>query len=699
MQERTQVRTAATRGVRLASGTATTVLALGLAIGVHEGAPAQQSAFSRPTTARPPTSLDDLQGSWIRNGPLSEDPIRKTRQTARERNWESPVIEERAQLVARRLETLSIRVVDDAVVLLDAQGDERAFPLDAEARGLRGDLDSRASVVDGTLTIETLAPDWLGVETFHRERHQLIRTTRLRSRGYGRVWFRTVYERPRTAAQAVSPLVDRKGSAGQPAVIRIVPPERGYRERLSGRVEIQTLVIDPLIVAVEFFLDGERVKRSRRPPFTNHIELAHPPREQTLEVRAYDPLGEYAGSDTMVLNRIEGPFAVRVTRIGGVQTDGRDAVRVEAAVSVPRSATLERVEFYRSEHLVRTIDWLHAAAEAGAPRTVPISAMIEDARPDDFVRVTARLADGRDREDAELLVSGEHHGEIDVQLVQLQVLVTDRGGNPVSGLRPEDFEIRQNGRRLAAEDLHTARDVPLVLGLAIDSSASMEPVWRHLRYVAGTFIAASLMPGDRAFLVDFDDTVRLLQPLGANKRLLSRRLEQLVPAGGTALNDGLLFSLLQYRGEPGRRALVVVTDGIDLISRSRPEQSADFAERLGLPIYFIELDNQVQAEIQGGGLARRMSDATLHREKARRRLRRISQQTGGRLFHIELSGGVVPWTERIEHVFDRIENDLRHQHVLTWYSDLPIGTAIEPDVRVRRRGLKLRSAVPLEAIE
>ena len=158
---------------------------------------------------------------------------------------------------------------------------------------------------------------------------------------------------------------------------------------------------------------------------------------------------------------------------------------------------------------------------------------------------------------------------------------------------------------------------------------------------------------------------------------------------GTALNDALLFSLLQYGREPGRRALVVVTDGVDQHSRSKPKQSSAFAERLGLPIYFIELD--------GGAGSRRVSRG-LGRVMHRKRLRNISRQTGGRLFQIDLSSDTPPWTERIEQVFDQIENDLRHQHVLTYYTDQADGAAIERSVRMTRRDLKLRSAVPVEAI-
>lgn len=130
----------------------------------------------------------------------------------------------------------------------------------------------------------------------------------------------------------------------------------------------------------------------------------------------------------------------------------------------------------------------------------------------------------------------------------------------------------------------------------------------------------TLAPADRAFLVDFDDTVSLRQPLTQDKALLLRGIDRLIPFGGTAINDGILFSLLQYGREPGRRALVVVTDGDDEHSRSRPEQSADYAARLGLPIYFIELDpTATRTEAKDGWVVTDVS-AALRRKKARKRL-------------------------------------------------------------------------------
>ncbi len=66
---------------------------------------------------------------------------------------------------------------------------------------------------------------------------------------------------------------------------------------------------------------------------------------------------------------------------------------------------------------------------------------------------------------------------------------------------------------------------------------------------------------------------------------------------------------------------------------------------------------------------------------------------------MNLSTDNPPWARRIQSVFRQIEEDLRHQHVLTYYTGERSGTAVAPEVRVARRGLVLRSAVPLEAIE
>ena len=442
----------------------------------------------------------------------------------------SPTVHELAQALADRYGTVMIRALEYALVLLDDRGATRVLALDGRQHPLGRGVKGRILETDESLTIEMVGFDWQRFDTYFLLNDRLVRMTDLKVRSQPRLEFRTVYDRPEAPPASDSLAAGLAGGAGQPAAIRIVPPERRVGELLSGRVEIETLIIDPLVGEVEFLLDGKRTRRVRMRPFTTRIGLADPPREQRLEALAYDRQGEYIGRDEILLNQIDRPFAVRIAKIRGAQANGDPAIRVAAAVSLPRAATLELVEFYRSEHLVSATHTFGEEGAPGAARTIPVEALIE-------------------------------------------------GGRPV------------------------------------------------------------------------------------------------------------------------RRALVAVTDGADQHSRSQPEQSAELARRLGLPIYFIELDGSVPETANSSGVVAFNVTSTLKRQRARTRLSRISEQTGGRLFHIELYAATPRWTDRIEQVFDQIEDDLRHQHVLTYYSDQPLGAPVEPKIRVTRRGLSLRSAVPLEALE
>lgn len=680
---------------------ATILATIALMVGVLSHAPAStregrgQGRQIRDTGVAP----DNLPGPWMRNAELSEDPIAKIASL-----WPKPelvprVLRELTESLHDRLATVLIKVNGDEVVVVDGRGEFRRFhPEDVGVRHRLRSASPYATVTDEGLRIETFVSGWAWTDDFVRQDDRLIRTTTIQGGSFAAALeVRTVYDPVGDEHPSAAPATRMKNSPARAALIRILPPEREYRELLSGSVEIRTLVTHPGVRSVEFLIDGTPAQRKRRRPFKARLDLADPPREQTIEVRAYDAEGRVAAGDAIVLNRIETPFEIRITTLRGEQVDGDSAVRVAADVSLPRAADLQRVDFYRSEDLVAARDDFDSGSNAHVARTISVEALVRNVSANDFVRVRARLADGRELEDAQLLQGSDYQDEIDVQLVQVQLLVVDERGSPVSNLKPDDFEIREGGMRLPIEALFTATDIPLTLGLAIDSSESMLPIWRQLRYVAASFLDQTLTPKDKAFLVDFDRSVRLLQPATGNKGLLARWLDRITPWGGTALSDGILFSLLQYESEPGRRALVMVTDGADLHSRQGPEDPADLARRLGLPIYFVEMDNPLTELVSGPGgrtLTRRNTQP-----QARKRIRRISEETGGRHFAIDPIAEDPPWTERLARAFDQIEEDLRHQHVLTYYSSQPRGAPISPEILVTRRGLKLRSAVPLEAIE
>ena len=495
-------------------------------------------------------------------------------------------------------------------------------------------------------------------------------------------------------AQAEPGQISGSAGAADPASsaaasIRLLPPAVYPGQLLRGKVLLEALTIDPTIQIVEFLLDGERIEKRDLPPFEARVQLADPPREQVVEAVAYTGRGRRVGSDRIVLNRLDPPFRVRIVGFDGTGGDG--ALGVQAEVSVPRKAELESVSFYRNEEVFTTL----AAAELPASPGGRVTGTVEVAEvgPQDFVRVAARLRDGRELEDVELLQQGsgaDFAEELDVRLVQLQVLAVDRAGRPVSDLTESDFSVREDREPRTVDRVQPSRDVSLVLGLAVDSSGSMDPLWGAVRQAAEQFLATTLAERDQAFLVDFDEQLRLLQGVTGDKNALYRALDRLQPQGGTALYDSILFSLLQYQGEPGRRALIVLTDGVDSASEADPERAIELGKRLGVPVYVIAMRSPYESVGfpsgrpgfgQGGGFAAAST--------ARNNLRLITDPTGGRLFQV---GNV----DQIHNAFAQIQDELRHQYVLTYYSERSPEQGPAPEVDVERKGVKVKTAIPLD---
>lgn len=471
------------------------------------------------------------------------------------------------------------------------------------------------------------------------------------------------------------------------AAIRLLPPAVLPGQLLRGKVTLEALTIDPAIERVEFYLDDELIGKRGLPPFAAQIPLADPPREQVVEAVAFAGGGRRVGADRIVLNRLDPPFRVRIVGFDGALGDGELGVRAE--VSVPRKAELESVTFYRNQQLFVTLEAADLPASPGGAVTGAVSTA--GAGPQDYLRVAARLRDGRELEDVELLQGADFSEELDVQLVQLQVLAVDRGGRPVTDLAPSDFTVREQRELRTIDRVYPSRDVSLVLGLAIDSSGSMGPLWGATRLASEEFLASTLTDRDKAFLVDFDAQLRLLQGVTGDKDALYRALDRLQPQGGTALYDSILFSLLQYQGEPGRRALIVITDGYDSASQADPQRAIELGRRLGVPVYVIAMRSpdegsgwqpRRQGFGQGGG-------GFADQSTARNQLRLITDPTGGRLFQV---GSI----EQVENAFAQIQDELRNQYVLTYYSERASEEPLAPVVGVERKGVEVRTAIPLD---
>lgn len=454
------------------------------------------------------------------------------------------------------------------------------------------------------------------------------------------------------------------------AVVRLVPPVG----EVAGEVELEALAIDPEIRRMVFSVDGQEVATSKRPPWKVKVVFAEPAREQEARVVALGPRGIELGADTARVNEAHPRFRLQITDLE--VTEGK--VQLSGDVSVPRNATLERIDLYLNQEKV--------GISTTSPFTVEVP--VGEVTPEDFLRAVAVLADGREVEDLELIASPGFRDEVDVHLVQLQLVATRRDGAPVRDLRREDFEVVENGEIKKVERLFQAEDVALVLGLVLDSSGSMAPIWEPTLDAASRFLEGAMGRRDRAFLVEFDEHLRMVRPLTGEVRELQEGLNDLTPEGGTALYDSVLFSLLQFRNEPGRRALVVLTDGFDINSTVDPRRSVEYSRKLGVPVYLIALDD-------GGMSARRPIGGTRPMQPIRApELKLLTEPTGGRLIRVP------PSPSGILRAFRQIDHELRHQYVLTYYTEeTPENAAASVQVRIKdRKDVDVRSVLAVDQV-
>lgn len=444
-------------------------------------------------------------------------------------------------------------------------------------------------------------------------------------------------------------------------VVRLVPPPD---QPVSGNTRFDALVSSDAVERVVFRLDGEDLEeRRRRPllerPFVARLPLAKPPRVQVVEAIAYDRGGREMGRDRIEVNRIDAPFRVRITALDGDLPSGE--MTLEARVSVPADARLERVEVYRGERLLGTYHTPEIQQKVS----------VAGASPDEFLRVAAFLSDGSSIDDVVLLGAGASD-EVDVNLVGLQAVVTDASGRPVEDLRQEDFSIVFEGRSFPPQSFAYADDVSLLLGLVIDTSGSMQLVMHDTQRAAAKFLGTAVLPQDRAFLVDFDQRPRLLHPTTSDLSRLLLDLSRLRAEGTTAMYDAVVFSMLQFEREPGRKALVVLTDGDDRDSRFGPKDCIELARKTGVPVYIIGL----------GALD------TLRRVYPEKELRRVTEQTGGRLYFVDS-------IEELDGAYAQIQAELRSQYSLAFYADRDLNGEERREVRleIARPGLEARTVV------
>ena len=243
-----------------------------------------------------------------------------------------------------------------------------------------------------------------------------------------------------------------------------------------------------------------------------------------------------------------------------------------------------------------------------------------------------------------------------IEAVRVDVLVTSNG-QPVRGLGPADFEIRDNGI-LQQIDLVSFEQIPLNVVLALDMSDSVAGDRLERLRSAGTAILGGLKKEDQSALVTFSHAVERRAKLAGDIAGVRDALARAQGEGETALIDGTYAGIQIGESDAGRALLIVFSDGLDTASWLPAEKVLDAAKRSDVVAYAVAVRSPAKPEF----------------------LRDLTSFTGGRLFEVEK-------TDKLDALFVGILEEFRQRYLVSY---TPRGVPKEGwhklDVRVKRGG-------------
>ncbi len=240
--------------------------------------------------------------------------------------------------------------------------------------------------------------------------------------------------------------------------------------------------------------------------------------------------------------------------------------------------------------------------------------------------------------------------EVEVNVVSVTAVVFDKSGHLVHGLGPKDIQLFEDGVkqdvsyfREASSQGDPGERVPLSVVLVLDTSGSMTRSLPFLQEAVLSFVY-KMDEVDQALVVSFNDSVKGSAEFTGDTDRLERFVEGLQAWGGTSLYDAIHYSLERIKDQPGRKALVVFTDGADTTSTLSDREVVDYARAVEATVYCIGFKGS------GGGL---MSSSP------RGFLRKIANETGGQFFAPDKVGELV-------RVFNEISNELKNHYLLAY---------------------------------
>jgi VWFA-related protein len=306
-------------------------------------------------------------------------------------------------------------------------------------------------------------------------------------------------------------------------------------------------------------------------------------------------------------------------------------VRIVARVTTAKDTPPPQVRFF--------VDGTLLGTDTDGP---PYAVEWEDLNPYEKSHLAAEFDDpvrGVIRGEVEL-PSYEFVEESSVMSVGLEASVQDTRGKFVGGLTEADFRLYEDGEPQTLDSLSTEA-VPATFALLIDSSQSMS---RNIQFVqqAASRLTKFLRTIDAVIVAPFRNGITTVTGPTRDLTTVTDAVAAIAPKGGTAIIDALKDVAGRFGDGPGRRVVVLITDGYDERSQGEPDEVLDQLKSSRVTVYVISIGGVAGVSIRGERL-----------------LRRIAAETGGRAFF--------PWNEtQLGEVHAAITDDVKHQYRMTY---------------------------------
>jgi VWFA-related protein len=279
---------------------------------------------------------------------------------------------------------------------------------------------------------------------------------------------------------------------------------------------------------------------------------------------------------------------------------------------------------------------------------------------------------------------------VEANMVTVFATVRDKKSQIVANLTKDDFALQEDGRAQTITYFARENDLPLTVGLLVDTSLSQRRVLGQERTASSSFIEHTLREDkkDQAFLIHFDYEVELLQDFTSSRKKLESKLDLLETpemqrasddgsghrhGGGTLLYDAIyLASNDMMMKLQGRKAVIILSDGDDRGSKETLASAIESAQRANTVVYSILFKDDEPFGARGGnggggwgghgGGGGHRYPQQEQRPDGKKILERISKETGGRLFEVSKK-------LTVDQIYDQLALELRAQYILGYVPD------------------------------